>query len=79
MRILKWFIYLLLIIMTFRISRTSFLSPADKRRRRRDDKKGADVRMKRMVFDHYLRYPQSLAKAFFQPDMLHPNARGHVS
>jgi hypothetical protein len=40
--------------------------------------KEADVRMKRMVFDHYLRYPQSLAKAFFQPDMLHPNARGHV-
>jgi hypothetical protein len=35
--------------------------------------------MKRMVFDHYLRYPQSMAKTFFQPDMLHPNARGHVS
>jgi hypothetical protein len=32
-----------------------------------------------MVFDHYLRYPQSMAKTFFQPDMLHPNARGHVS
>lgn len=32
-----------------------------------------------MVFDHYLRYPESMAKAFYQPDMLHPNARGHVS
>jgi hypothetical protein len=56
----------------------ALLVPADKRRRLRADRKGADVRMKRMVFDHYLRYPQSLAKAFFQPDMLHPNARGHV-
>lgn len=43
------------------------------------EKNQADSRMKRMVFDHYLRYPQSMAKAFFQPDMLHPNARGHVS
>lgn len=32
-----------------------------------------------MVFGHYLRYPESMAKAFYQPDMLHPNARGHVS
>ncbi|WVN89227.1 uncharacterized protein L203_104445 [Cryptococcus depauperatus CBS 7841] len=33
--------------------------------------------LKRLVFNHYLRYPQSMAKAFFQPDMLHANARGH--
>ena len=64
--------------MIFPTSRTSFLLPAEKRRRRRADRVGANERMKRMVFDHYLRYPQSLAKAFFQPDMLHPNARGHV-
>ncbi|WVQ80909.1 hypothetical protein IAT38_003016 [Cryptococcus sp. DSM 104549] len=33
--------------------------------------------MKRLMFNHYLRYPESTAKAFFQPDLLHPNARGH--
>jgi hypothetical protein len=32
-----------------------------------------------MMYNHYLRYPQSTAKSFFQPDHLHPNARGHVS
>lgn len=36
-------------------------------------------RLKRMMYNHYLRYPQSTAKSFFQPDHLHPNARGHVS
>ncbi|OXC65398.1 hypothetical protein C361_02228 [Cryptococcus neoformans Tu259-1] len=33
--------------------------------------------MKRVLFSHYLRYPHSTAKTFFQPDLLHPNARGH--
>nr|XP_031858962.1 uncharacterized protein CI109_005630 [Kwoniella shandongensis]KAA5526034.1 hypothetical protein CI109_005630 [Kwoniella shandongensis] len=33
--------------------------------------------MKRLLFNHYLRYPESTAQAFFQPDILHPNARGH--
>ena len=34
--------------------------------------------MKRLVFNTFLRFPQSIVKSFFQPDMLHPNARGHV-
>jgi len=34
--------------------------------------------MKRLVFNTFLRFPQSTVKSFFQPDMLHPNARGHV-
>jgi len=36
------------------------------------------VSMKRLVFNTFLRFPQSIVKSFFQPDMLHPNARGHV-
>ncbi|KAL7421533.1 hypothetical protein Q5752_003302 [Cryptotrichosporon argae] len=35
------------------------------------------ISMKRVVFNHYLRYPDSMAQAFFQPDLLHPKARGH--
>ncbi|ORY28167.1 SGNH hydrolase-type esterase domain-containing protein [Naematelia encephala] len=35
------------------------------------------VSMKRIIFNHYLRYPESTAKAFYQIDHLHPNARGH--
>ncbi|ODN76243.1 hypothetical protein L202_06166 [Cryptococcus amylolentus CBS 6039] len=35
------------------------------------------VSMKRLMFQHYMRYPLSTAKAFWQPDMVHPNARGH--
>ncbi|WVR07844.1 hypothetical protein IAU60_004887 [Kwoniella sp. DSM 27419] len=35
------------------------------------------VSMKRLMFNHYLRYPRSTAEAFFQPDLVHPKARGH--
>ena len=31
-----------------------------------------------MIFNHYLRFPESTAKSFYQIDYLHPNARGHV-
>ncbi|WWC71821.1 uncharacterized protein I206_105780 [Kwoniella pini CBS 10737] len=33
--------------------------------------------MKRLMFNHYLRFPKSTAEAFFQPDLVHPKARGH--
>ncbi|GMK57298.1 hypothetical protein CspeluHIS016_0401320 [Cutaneotrichosporon spelunceum] len=33
--------------------------------------------LKRVIFDHYTRFPHSTAKTFFLPDKLHPNARGH--
>lgn len=36
------------------------------------------VSVKRLMFNNFLRFPQSTAKTFFLPDMLHPNARGHV-
>lgn len=32
-----------------------------------------------MLYNTYLRWPQQTAEAFWQHDMLHPNARGHVS
>lgn len=35
------------------------------------------VSLKRLIFNHYTRYPQSTAKTFFLADQLHPNARGH--
>lgn len=35
------------------------------------------VSLKRVIFDHYARYPKSTAEAFFLSDRLHPNARGH--
>lgn len=33
--------------------------------------------LKRLIFDHYTRFPHSTAKNFFLSDKLHPNARGH--
>lgn len=37
------------------------------------------ISLKRVIFDHYSRFPSSTARAFWQPDILHPNLRGHVS
>lgn len=37
------------------------------------------IRMKRMLYNTYLRWPHQTAEAFWQQDFLHPNARGHVS
>lgn len=37
------------------------------------------ISLKRLIFNHYTRFPQSTAKTFWLPDQLHPNARGHVS
>lgn len=35
------------------------------------------ISMKRLVWNHYLRFPESVARSFYQRDILHPNARGH--
>lgn len=35
------------------------------------------VSMKRLVWNHYLRFPLELTRSFWQSDGLHPNARGH--
>lgn len=35
------------------------------------------VSLKRVIFDHYSRFPQSTAAAFYLQDLLHPNAREH--
>lgn len=35
------------------------------------------VSLKRVIFNHYLRFPESTAQTFWFADMLHPNARGH--
>ncbi|EIW71857.1 hypothetical protein TREMEDRAFT_38095 [Tremella mesenterica DSM 1558] len=35
------------------------------------------ISMKRLMFNHYLRFPASTSRAFYQQDILHPNARGH--
>lgn len=37
------------------------------------------ISLKQVIFNHYTRFPHSTVKTFFQPDRLHPNARGHVS
>lgn len=33
--------------------------------------------LKRLMFNHFTRFPHSTTKTFFLPDALHPNARGH--
>lgn len=33
--------------------------------------------LKRLMFNHYLRFPESTKQSFFQQDGLHPNMRGH--
>lgn len=35
------------------------------------------ISLKRLMFNHYTRFPHSTATTFFLPDFLHPNARGH--
>jgi hypothetical protein len=37
------------------------------------------ISLKRLIFNHYTRFPQSTVKTFWLRDQLHPNARGHVS
>ncbi len=37
------------------------------------------ITMKRLVFNHYLRFPHDTARSFWQGDDIHPNIRGHVS
>ncbi|KAL1412111.1 hypothetical protein Q8F55_003110 [Vanrija albida] len=35
------------------------------------------ISLKRLIFNHYTRFPESTAQTFWLPDYLHPNARGH--